>query len=211
MVETKIKLRNYDRMILTSNNVMCAKITDNSRRYVIYDVSNELIGNAEYFRDFAIYMSEKSNQKTIIEYLRSIDIQNTNWISERPISETYNALKSLCADPILKFLTYLWEKHRSEQKILKVASDIHREYLEYLEKELKMKEEGIRIWNRTMFGRKMNGLCEREIGIEKKEKFGPSRVNGYTIDLNKLRPYLEKKGMLTESVYMFIDTEEDEY
>lgn len=200
-----ITLQNFARFIFTTNNMMCAKITDNSRRYVVFEVSNELIGNASYFKGFAAYMSDKTNQKAIIEYLRSINIKDTNWTTERPITETYNALKSLCADPIMKFLTWLWEKNRNEEKILKIASDIHKEFLEYLEKELKFKEDSVRIWNRTIFGRKMSSICQLKIGMEKLVNHGPCRLKGYSIDLKDLQKFLESKGLLSEAVYMFID------
>jgi len=192
-------------MTFTTNNILCAKITDNSRRYVIYETSNKKIGDIEYFRQFAAYMSDTRNQKAIMEYLRSIDFKDFNWILERPITETYNALQNLCADPILKFMLHVWEKNRVETQILKIASELHNEYLEFLKEHLKMKDESVRIWNRTLFGRKMNSLCEHANGIEKRINIGPRKVNGYIFDIKLLQKFLEKKKLLTESVYMFID------
>jgi hypothetical protein len=200
-----VKLRNFARIVFTTNNMICVKITDNSRRYVIYDSSNELIGNTEYFKKFNAYMTDTSNQKAIIEFLRAIDIKDMNWITERPLTETYNALKSLCADLVLKFMLHTWEKHRSEEHIIKIASVFHEEFLMFLQLDLKMKDDSVKVWNRTIFGRKINGLCEQNIGLTKRINVGPKRLNGYEIDLKKLQKHLEKKGLLTETLYMFID------
>lgn len=200
-----VKLRNFARIVFTTNNMICVKITDNSRRYVIYDMSNELVGNNAYFEGFNSYMTDTSNQKAIIEFLRAIDINGMNWITERPLTETYNALKSLCADLVLKFMLHTWEKHRSEEHIIKIASVFHEEFLIYLQQDLKMKDDSVKVWNRNIFGRKINGLCEQNIGLTKKINIGPKRLKGYEIDLNKLQKHLEKKGLLTDTLYMFID------
>ncbi len=202
-----ITMTNFARLVFTTNNILCAKITDNSRRYVIFETSNDKIGDSDYFNSFATYMQDPRNQKAIINYLREIDIKRTNWILERPITETYNALKSLCADPILKYMCHVWEKNRTHYEILKIASELHNEYLDFLKDNLKMKEESMRIWNRNMFGRKMNSLCEQNIGIERKINLGYKKLKGYHIIISELRKFLEKKQLLSESVYMFIDDE----
>jgi len=205
-----IKLRNFARLTFTTNNMLCAKITDNSRRYVVYETSNECVGNAQYFKQFASYMGDTRNQKAIMEYLRTIDISKVDWIGERPITETYNALKSLCADPVMKYMLKLWEKNRRETVILKMASELHLHFLDYLQNDLKLREEAIKMWNRTMFGRKINELCGQNIGVEKKTNLGFKKLHGYSIDIKQLQAFLERKGLLTESVYMFIGGDEDD-
>jgi hypothetical protein len=201
-----IELRNYARLVFTTNNLLCAKITDSTRRYVIYETSNKRIGDADYFTMFHTYMTDHKNQKAIMEYLRSVDLSNVNWIKDRPLTETYNALKAVCADPLLKFLTCIWEQNRDHNEVLYVASDLLRKYHDFLETKIGMKD-SIKTWNATLFGLKMKSYCQDGTGIEKRVNVGPKKLIGYCFDTGILKSYLEKKGMLNEDTYMFIDTD----
>ena len=132
-----IKLPNFARLIFTTNNILCAKITDNTRRYVIFETSNTKIGDQKYFNDLFNYFNDISNQKAIIEYLRCIDI-NINWIQDRPLTDTYMALRSICADPIMKFLCFIWEKNRLVESISISASELLNNFHIYLKDTLHM-------------------------------------------------------------------------
>jgi hypothetical protein len=48
-----VAVTDYTNFIFTTNNILCAKINDNTRRYVIYETSNKMIGNSKYFNEFA--------------------------------------------------------------------------------------------------------------------------------------------------------------
>lgn len=200
-----IELRNFARLIFTTNNLLCAKITDNTRRYVIFETSNEKIGDSEYFKRFNNYMLDVKNQKAIMRYLREIDISNVKWINDRPISDIYNALKSVCADPLLKFVYTIWEKHRFDNTIIITASDLLNKYHIFLREVLKMKEESINIWNSKLFGVKLSIYMKDKIGIIKIKNVGPKNVIGYEINIGILMDYLDKKSLLQEDGYMFKD------
>jgi hypothetical protein len=205
-----VKLRNFARLVFTTNNVLCAKITDTSRRYVIYEVSNEKIGNKEYFTGFAKYMRDVRNQKAMMKYLRERDISQVNWINDRPISETYEALKSLGADPLLKFLSYVWELHRREESVLMSSSELLKEFHAFLKDKLKMKDEAINIWNFKMFGLRMGNYCKGDDAwIEKRSNIGKHKLRGYWLNVEGLKGYLEKKGLLCEEMYMITSDSED--
>lgn len=198
-----IQIQNFARVIFTTNNLLCAKISDSTRRYVIYETSKKYIGNADYFRKFNDYMKDTKNQKAIIEYLRGINISEVNWITERPITDTYKALKTVCADPILKYMLFLWENNRFQNTYIEKASLLLTTFHGFLKERLHMKEEGINIWNSTIFGLKMKGLCDDEAsGIT---KLKGRKYNDYCIDMKTLKVYLENKGMITEDSYMFLD------
>lgn len=50
---------------------LCAKIVDESKRYMIFRSKH----NEECLEEFKIYMGDVMNQKAIIKYLRSINIE----------------------------------------------------------------------------------------------------------------------------------------
>lgn len=102
-----VETRNFVRLFFTTNNIVSMKISNDDRRHVIFEVSNEMCGNRAYFRNFISYMNQVENQKAVIEYLRSIDLKNVNWIEDRPITDAYMQSKQCTQCTILQYLEYL--------------------------------------------------------------------------------------------------------
>jgi len=194
-----IELQNFARIIFTTNNILCAKINDNTRRYVIYETSNKMIGNSKYFNEFADYMSNVRNQKAIIEYLRSIDIENVNWIKDRPITETYEALKSVSIDPILKFFANFIEKNFHKKERIITTNELYNDFILFLRDHLKMKEEVINVFTMRILSCQINNkYCNSDsitTGIIRKLNIGKLKQNGFNINLTNLKTYLENKGL----------------
>lgn len=103
-----ITLQNYSRVVFTSNNFMALKIPSEDRRHFICDVSGEKIGNQSYFKNFHKYMSDLSNQKAIMDYLRKQDLVGLEWIDDRPLTETYRDLQYCCSCTILRFIEHVF-------------------------------------------------------------------------------------------------------
>jgi hypothetical protein len=205
-----VTLRNFARIILTTNNELCVKITDNNRRYVVFETSNEKIGNLAYFSQFATYMADPSNQKAIIDYLRSIDITNYNFQVHRPISDLYRAIQSTCSDLVLQFMEYLWKVQNIDEYVY-TATDLLRRFHTFLETKLQIKPEARRNWNAQMFGRRLNKLvADSHGGLIKSINFGVKKQNAYTLCKNGMMLYLQSKGVLTETSYMFLDDSDGE-
>ena len=203
-----ISIRNYARLIFTSNNEMCVKVTENDRRYVIFETSNEKIGDQVYFQGLAEYMSDKRNQKAIIEYLRSVDIKGYNFITSRPVSETYSVIKSSCGDFLTSFMEYLWIEHNTKPEVVYTGAEMLTNFHLFLKDRLNVSEDTIRSWNYKMLGMRLNKMIAEGVGITKQSNYGAKKVMAYKINLNELKSYLEKKGIITEETYMFIDLED---
>lgn len=203
-----IKLRNFARLVFTTNNILCAKITDSTRRYVIFETSNEKIGDNKYFRDFASYMESTSNQKAIMEYLRTIDLSGINWILDRPLTETYKALKSICSDPILKFLGYLYNENKYSKDILKTTNDLYNEFMVYIKEKLRYKEEAGKVLTYRVFTLQLSKDYTTKSGLEKRDNIGPNYLKGYNIKLKDLRDYLISKDVLLEEEYMMVEEDD---
>jgi hypothetical protein len=195
-----VELKNFARLVFTTNNILCAKINDNTRRYVVYETSNKMIGNTKYFNEFASYMNDTKNQKAIMEYLRSIDITDVNWIKDRPITETYEALKSLSIDPILKYFAYLVEKNFNKNEVIITTHDLHNDFIAFLRDHLKMKEESINVITMRILSCQINNkYCNSEVlvtGIDRKLNIGKKKLNGFVMNLIHLKSYLESKGFI---------------
>lgn len=195
-----IELQNFARIIFTTNNILCAKINDSTRRYVIYETSNKMVGNSKYFKEFADYMSDIRNQKAIMEYLRSIDIENINWIKDRPITETYEALKSVTIDPILKFFANFVEKNFYKKDIIITTNELYNDFILFIRDQLKMKEEVINVFTMRILSCQINKkYCNSDLvttGIIRKLNIGKLKQNGFNINLINLKNYLETKGLI---------------
>jgi putative DNA primase/helicase len=82
-----IKMNNYARLIFTTNNDVPVKIEQHDRRFVVFEASNELVGNAEYFRNFAKYAADPNNALAVYEYLKSLDLTTIHLANDRPKTE----------------------------------------------------------------------------------------------------------------------------
>jgi hypothetical protein len=191
------------------------KITDNSRRFVLFECSNEKIGNTAYFKAFATYMQDPINQKAIMAHLRSIDLSGFNW-NDRPITETYLANKQACADPVLMYIEYLYftfKKERIDSRAGESAASpvysgmtLLRGLHWFLEHRLKAKQEHINVHNQVTLGCTLKKLCDTSNGgITKVTNWGPKNLKAYRVDMEKLEGFLKTKGLLSDLSYMFAD------
>ena len=196
-----VELSNFARIVFTTNNLLCAKITDQTRRFTINETSDIKIGDQEYFKGFSEYMNNVTNQKAIMEYLRSIDISKVNWIKDRPMNDTYNVIKGLCAEPIQKYLYYVWENNQKNNKVIKRASTLLDEYKDYLIVGLKFKEDKINFINKTTFGLELKELLKHaSSGVT---KIRDDKGVYYEFNIDILKTHLVSKGLILD----FIDYE----
>jgi len=198
-----VVMKNFARFIFTTNNTICLKITDETRRYVVFECSNEMVGNSEYFNEFSAYMKNVQNQKAIIEYLRKVDYSKVNWIKDRPMSDAYNAMRSYCSDPVHKFLADIWQRNRSKEVYQVQASKLLDDYVSYLTRE-QYSNEFIRGQKVVNFGKVLTGMIKiGDTGITKGKD--AKRCSAYIFNIKILNTYLTKIGVITEQTYMFLD------
>lgn len=106
-----ITLTNINRIMFTTNNTTAIKVEQKDRRFVVFECSNELLGNKAYFDALADYFDDDTNKKAIFDYLMSIDISNVDWIGERPITELYQDIQSLNVSNDIKYLKHMCENN----------------------------------------------------------------------------------------------------
>ena len=97
-----ITLRNFNRVVVTTNLDLPCKIEADDRRFVMFQ--SERRGDKAYFDSFARYMRDVGNRVAIVRHLRSVDITGVNWINDRPVSEIYKDARYDCVDLVLRFM-----------------------------------------------------------------------------------------------------------
>lgn len=109
-----ITLRNFNRLLFTTNNPNSLKIEQGDRRYAVFECSNEKKGNKAYFDELVNYFNKPSNQKAVFEYLQGLDISNVDWINDRPITELYRNIQETSLPVHIKFFMYMYENNSIE-------------------------------------------------------------------------------------------------
>lgn len=204
-----IQLRNFNRFLFTSNNIMCVKVENGGRRFVIFECSNELYGNQEYFDKFTAYMSNVANQKAIMDFLRSVDLSTVRWIADRPESDLYSAMQQQCAEPHVKFFESIYLRHQADEHYSYRAKELLEKFRCFLKNKLKIKDEAISAWNDTRFGLQLKALMLEYPNAIKKVKDSAGRMK-YDFNNPELEILLKKYGLLTELSMMFIDDDDDD-
>ena len=90
----------FDRLIFTTNNDNCIKVNQDSRRFVVFEVSSALKGNTEYFNEFTRHIENPHTRYEFYQYLMSRDISSVDWINDRPMTACYSSMveSQLCRE-----------------------------------------------------------------------------------------------------------------
>lgn len=109
-----ITLTNINRVIFTTNNTTAIKVEQRDRRFVVFESSNELLGNKAYFDGLGEYFDDPSNKKAVFDFLMSIDTSKVDWIGDRPITELYKDIQNLNVSNDIKYLKHMCENNRDD-------------------------------------------------------------------------------------------------
>ena len=87
-----VQMRAYDRFVFTTNSANCLKINPDSRRFVVYEVSSELKGNASYFKGLSGHIADGHARYEFYQLLMRRDIGDVDWINSRPLTKYYDRM-----------------------------------------------------------------------------------------------------------------------
>lgn len=195
-----ITLKNFARILFTTNNDTPIKVEQKDRRLVLFECSNEkcIVGddsndNAKYFNDLKKTMQDKDVQKAFYDYLKGYDISKVNFIKDRPITAMYKDVQEATIPIMARFLESIVfsKKYSAPAKCFDVFND----YLEFIKKcNLEMRV------NSIAFGREIT----KYKGIERK------RSNGsvYSFDKKAIKEFLISQGYIASEESLFIDDDE---
>jgi hypothetical protein len=129
-----ITLVNINRFVFTTNNQTPIKIESGDRRYVVFQCSDEKKGNTKYFNELVKFFNEPSNQKAFYEYLKGININNVDWINDRPITELYKDIQEANHPIQIKFFKWLVETHDNDFSLRYSSESFFDHFNEFVKK-----------------------------------------------------------------------------
>jgi hypothetical protein len=94
-----VQMRAYDRFVFTTNSANCLKINPDSRRFVVYEVSSELKGNASYFKGLSGHIADEHARYEFYQLLMRRDIGDVDWINSRPLTKYYDRMVEMNLGP----------------------------------------------------------------------------------------------------------------
>jgi len=115
---TSVTLKNYNRVVFTTNNATPVKIEEDDRRFVVFQASDDKKGNKAYFDALVAYFDDKTNQKAVFDYLMSIDLSKVDWINDRPKTELYKSIQEASLPIIVTFFKHINENHTTDHKFV---------------------------------------------------------------------------------------------
>ncbi|GAQ83075.1 hypothetical protein KFL_001340300 [Klebsormidium nitens] len=187
-----IKMNNYARLIFTTNNDVPVKIGQHDRRFVVFEASNELVGNAEYFRNFAQYAADPNNALAVYEYLKSLDLSTIHLENDRPKTEEYLEIQKNTIKPEYRFLGSMIEIYRKNHNSDVVAFkglDIFIEFSKWMTQAIPLQITS------TQFGRTLNTLMKLTDSVQKR-RLGTGVV--YEINLLNLQHWMVEKKYIDD-------------
>ncbi len=103
-----IDVKNLAGMVFCSNEEKPVPVEDSDRRFIIYQSSQKLRGNQEFFDNFLNKWGVKpENQRAVYDYLMGLDISQVNWIADRPITQAYKDIRMSCLPWDIKWIENL--------------------------------------------------------------------------------------------------------
>jgi len=188
-----ITMRSFCRLIFLSNSRIVVKVEQNDRRFVIFEASDKMRNNREYFSMINEWMNNPFNIRKLFDYLSRIDISDFNFVNERPITEAYLETKDACKCVELKFLDdLLHDCFKPEIKMTHkaIADKIKSDY--NLPRDYDM--------------RTFTAFLKRE-NVPGIQKLSSTNTRGYTINRSELLEWMVENAHHKPETYAFTETE----
>jgi hypothetical protein len=206
-----ITLTNINRIIFTTNNTCSIKVEQKDRRFVVFECSQEMLGNKQYFDNLGKYFDDPAHQKAVFEYLMSIDVSNVDWIGERPITDLYKDIQNLNAPNYIKFFIHLCENNGKDKIFRFEGVMLFFEYYKDILTKCGYSTDGFKK-DKFLMDMQPYILVGRYGDFEQKQCIRKVRGDGtniFKIVCNDVKNMLVKGGYIKENDYMFLEDGED--
>ena len=107
--------RDINNMIVNSNNIFCVCISPTDRRYVILITNEDLHGNIEFWNEQYRWIDNDDKMDLLYTWLLQQDIDDFDFMKERPITEAFSKLASKNIPECYLVLYKLLTKHVEEK------------------------------------------------------------------------------------------------
>jgi len=167
--------------IFLTNNDNPMKITFDDRRFCGIECNNNIANDFEYFKNLYTELESKVYDRAFYEYLLNVDLNNYNFLKNRPQTSFYNNMKEMNIPILAKFFETIVDANIDSDQVEIMANTLYEKFIIYI------KDNNFKIeCSSTKFGIDIKGYT----GIEKKRvKLG----NCILININQLREHLQTK------------------
>ena len=178
----KYKVRDFNNYIVCSNNSNPIKLEGSDRRYVVFNVSNDKIGDNKYFDDLIEQIEDQDNVNQFYSYLMDYDLSEFN-INNIPITDIKKEISANCLSSEKKFLRYIsLENYEDSCSDYMVGSGpivmskgmAYNRYVGFCE------DAGLKPYSKIMFGKKIKDIK----GVNEKRT---SKFKGIQFNLDEIR------------------------
>lgn len=130
------EIKNNSHFVFLTNNTFPVKIEGSDRRFVVFECSEENIGNHTYFEQLADAMKDDELTKKFFEELINIDLQDFVPRKNRPITEAYKDIQAVAKPKQEQFIEYEVQEIAKDglKTATYTASQIYDEYKKWCEK-----------------------------------------------------------------------------
>lgn len=116
--------------VFLSNNKNPVKVSENDRRFVIFECNSKIANNNEYFTALNKEIESKQYDKIFYDYLMSLPIDGYDFTNNRPKTNAYNNIKEATKSPIISFYEDLIFKY--EDSFLINGADLYSKFTTFL-------------------------------------------------------------------------------
>lgn len=201
--DKKYQQSNYSRVIICSNNLTPIQITDDDRRYVVFQAQDKK-PNSNYFNNLVSYLNNDTFIYSLYKYLKFRDISNISLTNDRPMTSAYNNMKDGQTNNFYEYLNLFTDNYNDVKKrynnilfnnstntMLIPPSTLIKDYKRYLNNNF---------YDTNIKNTFINAMM-LELNVNKIEKkMDNTRIRFYQININSL---IEK--MKSKNIYVEID------
>lgn len=193
------KQNNYSRVFIFSNNLNPIEIPYDDRRFCVFKGGKNK--SSSYYKALVNILDNEDALKSILSYLKNVDLSNFHIREDRPKTSAYEDMKQNAINPIYTFLSLNFmdlgyaetfqNKYRLHKNNLLIkAKDFYHTYKDYLD------YEGLEYVKVDY--KKLKNLLN-DIGIIKKQfKIKNMVTDYYVINQNNLINELESRNLIEE-------------
>jgi hypothetical protein len=178
------EVQNLAGIVFATNNPNPVKVESSDRRFFVYNPQKNL--DQEFFNMWRKWATNKDNQRAVYEYLMSVNVEDVDWIADRPKNTVYEEMRYNALPSFIKWLDYTIVENFKNFWINKPVefNTLFEDYKSFghtIEK------------SSIQFAKELKRLIEKEglVGFEKTTK--SSKGMRYYIDREKVFGWLKEK------------------
>jgi hypothetical protein len=202
--KTKISVKNYANLCLTSNDEDTLPIESDDRRYVLFETNPRHVGDNAYFTALRAHIARKDVQRAFYEHCMAEDLSIYDAIggfqNSKIVTPFYKRMRDLNLPPFIRFLGALVKQRSPTDEFKATSATVFQMYLEYMRRN--GLEDKTKVLNPTLVGSALTALkCAKSKKVRPDGIHGgggDARVRGWTIIIGELKAELVSTNRYVE-------------